>query len=406
MKPRSLASPIAEFAFPRHKITFLSGPRQCGKTVLSKALLAQRKYGAYHNWDQLGFRKLWATHPSSLVLPVQGGKVPLVILDEIHKDRLWKRNLKGVYDTLETPCDFLVTGSAKLNVYMKGSDSLFGRHLRFRLHPFSIREMRRPDVTAPDATLLNLTNRSMHKPASCEHDLSSLLTYGPFPEPLFGQNIKDTRIWRQSRDKVVIREDLRDVSHLLDLGRIELMISLLPQRVGGPFSLASIAQDMEISIPTAKRWMEYLRMLYYTFQIRPYRTRIARSIRREGKMYLWDYAVVPDPAARFENLVGSHLLKACHFWSDSGEGDFELFFIRNKDQQEIDFLIVRDGTPWLPVEVKLNETEPSGVWAKFLDMLPCKFGLQLVLKPHWKLHTFDNRQVLVAGAAEALNYFV
>ena len=146
MRERSIARAVAEFAFADHKIAMVSGPRQAGKTTMARMLLKQRPTGIYRNWDQIVFRREWARDPSAIVPPAGGAKAPLVVLDEIHKRRRWKRDLKGVYDTLKFPCDFLVTGSARLNVYRKGSDSLMGRHYAFRLHPFSIRELRQADV--------------------------------------------------------------------------------------------------------------------------------------------------------------------------------------------------------------------------------------------------------------------
>ena len=405
MKNRSLAKAIEDFAFSIHKIAFVSGPRQCGKTTLAKMLLRQRKTGLYRNWDQAEFRRAWAMNPSAIIPASEGGSVPLVALDEIHKDRRWKRNLKGVFDTLDAPCDILVTGSARLNVYMKGSDSLLGRHLSFRLHPFSIRELHRADVPAPQPMLEALFTQSERQSNSAKDDLAALMSFGPFPEPLLGQDARKARLWRRSRERLVVREDLRDLSRLPDLGRIETMTTLLPERVGSLFSVASLGRDLEVSIPTVKRWVSYLKALYYLFEVKPYHKRITRSIRREGKVYLWDYAVVHDPAARFENLVACHLLKTCHFWTDTGEGEFELFFLRNRDKQEIDFLIVRDGQPWLPVEVKYSDTAPSPSWSRFLPLMGCKHGLQLVYQPHWKLHPVGQAQVLVAGAAEALGYF-
>lgn len=405
MKERALAGAVEDLAFSGHKMALVSGPRQCGKTTLARMLLAKRKTGLYRNWDELEFRRAWAKNPSALIPRTAGRNVPLVVLDEIHKERLWKRNLKGVFDTLERPCDILVTGSARLNVYVRGSDSLLGRHLSFRLHPFSVREMVRADVSPPDDVLAALFSRAeLSRKVHGEH-LAALLNYGPFPQPLFAQSGRQARLWRRNREQLVVREDLRDLSRLVELGRIEMMTALLPDRVGSLFSAASLGRDLEVSIPTVQRWMAYLKDLYYLFEIRPYTKRITRSLRREGKVYLWDYGAIKDEPARFENLVACHLLKACHFWTDSGEGEFGLHFLRNKEKQEIDFLIVRDGEPWLPVEVKGTDTTPSPNWKRFAGQLPCRQGLQVVRQPHWKVHEFGAAQVLVAGAAEALAYF-
>jgi hypothetical protein len=405
MKNRSMTQAIEEFCFADHKIALVSGPRQCGKTTLAKMLLNRRKVGVYRNWDQLVFRREWALNPSSVVPPAQGKEVPLIVLDEIHKERRWKRNLKGIYDTLESPCDFLVTGSARLNVYRKGSDSLLGRHFPFRLHPFSLREMERPDVLAPDTMLQALFARGEEPSKSANENLTALMTFGPFPKPLMDRSVRKLNLWRRSREELVIRDDLRDFSRLPELDRIEMMTSLLPERVGALFSLASLGRDLEASAPTIRRWATYLKDLYYLFEIKPYSKHIARSLRREGKVYLWDYSAVPGKAARFENLVAHHLLKTCHYWTDTGEGNFDLYYLRDKEKHEIDFLIVRDGEPWLPVEVKMSDADMSPNWKKFAPMLSCKRGLQIVRKPEWKLHDFGGSQVLVAGAAEALSYF-
>lgn len=405
MRNRYLVSAINSFSFSKHKIAMVSGPRQCGKTTLAKMMLKKRGVGAYHNWDEAEFRRVWTKKPSALIPPARKGVVPLVVLDEIHKDRLWKRNLKGMYDTLESPCDFLVTGSARLNVYRRGSDSLMGRFFHFRLHPFSLREMDLEDVLGPDEMMESLFGRASRQNRQSEDHLAALLTYGPFPDPLFGQDAQNARLWRRTHEQSVIREDLRDISHLPDLGRLELMASLIPERVGSLFSVTSLREDMEIGFDTIRRWMTYLKELYYLFEIKPYSRNIVRSLRREGKVYLFDYPAVKDKDARFENLVACHLLKTCHYWTDTGEGEFELFYLRDKDKREIDFLIVKDGVPWLPVEVKSSDAEPSPNWSRFLAVLPCKRGLQLVNRPVWNNHKLGNGEVLVAGAAEALHYF-
>lgn len=259
MKERSLGQPVEQIALADHKIAFVSGPRQCGKTTLAKMLLRKRKVGLYRNWDEIEFRRAWAKNPSAIVPHSQGKDVPLVVLDEIHKDRRWKRNLKGVFDTLESPCDFLVTGSARLNVYMKGSDSLLGRHLSFRLHPFSMRELERADVLPPDAMHEALFSRAERPGKAAEQRLAALMAYGPFPEPLLAQDARKARLWRRNRERLVIREDLRDISRLPDLGRIEMMTALLPERVGSLFSMASLREDLEVGFDSVRRWMSYLK---------------------------------------------------------------------------------------------------------------------------------------------------
>lgn len=372
---------------------------------MANMMLKRRKVGRYFNWDEFEFRRAWAKNPRSIIPPGQGRSVPLIVLDEIHKDRLWKRNLKGLYDTRESPCDFLVTGSARLNIYRRGSDSLLGRFLHFRLHPFSLREMEHDQVPGPDDLLEALFTRAARYARRAERRLDALMTFGPYPEPLLRQDPKFARVWRQSHEQTIIREDLRDISRLPDLGRLELMASLIPNRVGSLFSVANLREDMEVSFDTIRRWMNYLKELYYIFELKPYTGKIPRSLRRDGKVYLWDYGVIRNEAARFENLVAHHLLKTCHYWTDTGEGEFELYFLRNKEKQEIDFLLCRDGKPWLPVEVRMSDSQVSPNWKKFAPLLPCKQGLQVVYKPWWEVHDYGGSQVLVAGAAEALSYF-
>lgn len=406
MRTRYLAQAVNDLCFSDHKMALISGPRQCGKTTMAKMLLQERTVRRYWNWDDVEFRRTWVKQPRTIIPPTTGKSIPLVALDEIHKDRRWKRNLKGIYDTLKTPCDILVTGSARLNVYKKGSDSLLGRYFHFRLHPFSLREMHSVSPVSPADIINSIFSRSLSSRKQYQINFELLMKFGPFPEPLFAGNIRKARLWRRTRSEIIIREDLRDISRIPELSRIEMMVALLPERVGSLFSVASLREDLEVSFDTVKRWLTYLKELYYLYEVKPYHKSIPRALKKEGKIYLWDFSEVEDEAARFENLVANHLLKVCHYWTDTGEGSFELFYIRNKEKQEIDFLIVKDKRPWLPVEAKLRDTKPSPHWKKFLNVLPCKRGIQIVSSPFWKLHTRDDSQVLVAGASEVLNYFM
>ena len=404
MKKRTIADAINELCLSRGKMAFVYGPRQCGKTTLGKMLLKKQGAGSYYNWDDIEFRRLWAKDPKRVIPGT--GRNPLIVLDEIHKAKSWKRSIKGIYDTLEKPVNFFVTGSARLTVYRKGSDSLLGRYLPFRLHPFTLGELTRTRLKGPDEVMELLFSGATRNSVSSTRTMKDLLVYGAFPEPFLAQNEKIARLWRQNRMERVIREDLRDLSRIPELSRIEMLAALLPERVGAPLSLNSLREDLEVSYDTVKRWLGHLSELYYTFLIRPYHKKVTRSLKKEAKLYLWDYSEVSDPGARFENFIACHLLKACHFWTDTGEGNFELFYLRNKQKEEIDFLICRDGTPWLPVEVKSGETQPSNHWKKFMPAIGCKHGLQVINKTghrkSWKTGDFE---ILVMGAAEALSNF-
>lgn len=384
-------------------MAFVSGPRQCGKTTLARGLLAARAGGGYHNWDEITFRREWAKNPSA-TLPAARNPVPLVVYDEIHKAKGWKRALKGVYDTLDWPVDILVTGSARMNVDRRRSDSLVGRCHHLRLHPFTLGELEGGGrMILPDESLARIASGATGNPAGPAQVLEAMMRHGPFPEPLLAQRDRKTRLWRRTRIERVIREDLRDLSRIQELSQVEMLAALLPERVGSPVSVATFQAILKASHPTVKNWLAALRELYLVYELKPYSRRIARSLRKEGKYYMWDFGEVPDPAARFENLIGSHLLKACHLWTDMGEGEFELFYLRNKEKQEIDFLIVRDRVPWLPVEANLDDPAPSPNWRRFLPQLPCQLAVQACLRAGVrKVHEDRGRRVVVASAADLL----
>ncbi|MBN2319629.1 MAG: ATP-binding protein [Acidobacteria bacterium] len=411
MKRRYLEKALENLCFAHRKIAFVSGPRQCGKTTLGKMLLKDRGVGSYYNWDETEFRRLWTKSPKAVLSSENRGRhkkdVPIIVLDEIHKAKKWKQSLKGVYDTMDRPADIIVTGSARLSVYRKGSDSLMGRYYHFRLHPFTLSEIGGYPLPDPELLRTKILNDAGNGRKQDQTALDSLLKFGGFPEPFLAGEEKRLNLWRRGRIEKVIREDLRDLSRIPELSQIEMLVSLLPERVGSLFSRASLREDLEVSFDTVRRWMQYLYELYYAFEIKPYIRKIPRSLKRDGKLYLWDYSEIADPAARFENLVASHLLKACHYWTDTGEGLFELFYLRTKEKREIDFLIVKDRKPWLPVEVKTGETEPSPHFKRFLPQLDCPVALQLIHKPdHFTRHKIGKTDLLVASAARVLRFFV
>ena len=387
MRKRNLFHSIHELALERGKMAFISGPRQVGKTTLAKAFI-EKKHGLYFNWDDIDFRRAWTKSPKSIVkdMPASSG----MILDEIHKADKWKQNLKGVYDTLEKDIRIIVTGSARLDVYKRGSDSLMGRYQGFRLHPFSLGEMLSPDkIPSPD-DVKNGFEEGMNSSGSKRlwSVWNDLVAYGGFPEPFLASSKKILNLWRRGRIEKIVREDLRDLSRIPELSRLEMLISLLPERVAGPLSLTSLREDLEVGYDTVRRWCHCLRELYYHFEIKPWFANVSRSLKKESKLYLWDWSESKSSGVKFENIVASHLLKACHYWTDTGEGDFSLYYLKTKDKKEIDFLVTKEGHPWLALECKSNQTTPSPHFSIFNKYLKNPIFVQLVQRPNYLKQNF------------------
>jgi len=351
-KPRYLAAPVQQ-ALSR-KMVFVGGPRQVGKTTLALGLLgadADPSHPAYLNWD----------HPS--VPPrLRRGELPpdepLLVLDEIHKYGRWRNLLKGIFDTERARRRILVTGSARLDYYRKGGDSLAGRYRYFRLHPFSLREL---------------------GPAAAAPELAALLKFGGFPEPLFAQDEAEHRIWHRDRLSRVVRDDLRDLEQVREISLVEHLVEMLPERVGSPLSVASLREDLQVDHKTAERWLQILENLYVCFRIAPYGAPRVRAVKKERKLYLWDWSGVPDPGPRFENLVASQLLKYCHWIEDTTGHAMELRFLRDTDKREVDFVVLRDRKPQFAVECKSGERSIGPALRYFAERTPIPHFYQVHL---------------------------
>lgn len=381
-------------------MAFVSGPRQVGKTTLAKSYKKDYDQTSYKNWDESQFRKLWTKAPNDLKNEfdlTKLNKKNLLILDEIHKAKGWKQKIKGVFDELGTELNIIVTGSARLNIFKKGGDSLMGRYINFRLHPLSYGEILQSPKVDPETWKKNIFIKP--KKSLPQEPLEKLLALSGFPEPFFSGSEKILRIWRASRNEKIIREDLRDLSRLLELSQVEMLASLLPEKVGSPLSVQSLREDLEVAHGTVTRWLKYLSELFFFFEIKPWSKSIPRSLKKEGKVYLYDWTDVKDLGPRFENMIACHLLKACHYWTDTGEGNFELYYLRNKDKQEIDFLICKDRKPWLCLETKTKDTQIDlKTTQKFTSHTNCPFVQLVLTEDVWRV-TNEN---LVASATFVL----
>jgi len=308
------------------KMVFLGGPRQVGKTTLALSLLKRNKEAssAYLSWDV----------PEHQRLLLAGGlpaDEPLLVLDEIHKYKRWRNLVKGFYDRYKGSKQFLITGSARLDHYRRGGDSLQGRYHYHRLHPFTLHEVN-------------------SKPT--QSDLEAMLRFGGFPEPFLKQDTRHWKRWQRERQSRVIQEDLITLEHVREVSQLQLLAHLLPARVGSLLSISNLKQDLSVAFETADSWVTIFENLYYCYRIMPYGLPYLRAIKKERKLYLWDWSMCETDAARFENLVASHLLKYCHFREDTEGDDMSLRFLRDSQGREIDFVVLKNGKPEFAVECK------------------------------------------------------
>lgn len=368
---------LVDDCLDRRKMAFVAGPRQVGKTTFAKHLVGAQ--GEYFTWDLEAHRRMLLRAPDQFWTPHEVGRPSRVVLDEIHKYPRWKRFLKGLYDTQRDELELVVTGSGRLDVYQKGGDSLFGRYELHRLHPFTLGELLangRQEVITPSALDARLDANEL--PRAAADALSQLERFTGFPEPLFAQRDATLRRWRRLRRELVLREDLRDLTRIRDLGLIDQLVSLLPERVGSPLSVNALREDLGVAFDTAKGWLETLARLYYLFELRPFAGKLARTLRREGKVYLFDHTELEDAGARFENLVALHLLKLVDAWNDRGDGDYALAYVRDKERREVDFLVTERRRPYLLLETKLTDEQVSPSLRYFHERLAPRHAVQLV----------------------------
>lgn len=351
----------------KKKMVFVGGPRQVGKTTLAKLVGKESFPGFdYLNWDNPDDRK-------KIISSRFNPESPLLIFDEIHKYRRWKNYLKGQFDKHKERFSILITGSARLDLYQKGGDSLMGRYYYYRLHPFSQAEFAENEFNTEP-----FREPAFRQAKNSHSNFLRLLEFGGFPEPFLSQDKKTLRRWHNQRVERLIKEDIRDIESIRDLSALQILVELLSGRAGSLLSLNSLREDLEVSYGTIKLWMDILERFYYHFRIYPFSSSAIRSLRKEPKLYLWDWSQVENESYRLENIVASHLLKMCHFLYDTKGFKAELFYLRDIEKREVDFLVAVDKKPWMAIEVKNSDQKISKNLRYFGKKLKIPFQYQIV----------------------------
>lgn len=328
------------------QMAFFVGPRQVGKTTTCKGAFA---HTTYINWDNSTDRMLITK--GSLAVAEYAGLTELraskrpILFDEIHKYPKWKDFLKGFFDVYADAATITVTGSAKLDAYKKGGDSLMGRYFFYHMHPLSVAELISSQMTEQEI-------RAPKKISS--KDFDTLLHFGGFPEPFLKANTRFANRWKRLREDQLIREDIRNLTRISETDQVHMLARLIAARAGQLVNYSSLANELNVSVNSVRHWITALKSLYFCFEVKPWFSNISRSLKKQPKLYLWDWSNAVDGGARHENFVASHLLKAIHWWTDIGLGTYGLYYVRDKNQREVDFVVTRNSKPWFIVEVKTS----------------------------------------------------
>lgn len=334
----------------KKKMVFIVGPRQVGKTWLSKQILKEYKNPIYLNYDNNDHREIIK---KQIWLP----DIDLIIFDEIHKMPKWKNYLKGVYDTKPESIHILVTGSARMDAFKKVGDSLAGRFYVHHLLPFTLAEIKEIYFSNPETLLLERSG---------------------FPEPLLASDLTEANRWRSLYTESLLGQDVLEFQDIDKVNAIRQVYQLLKNKVGSPLSYSSIARDVGVSSMTVKKYVEILEALYIIFIIKPYTHKISRSILKEPKIYFFDYGLITDTGAKFENFVALALYKHTVLKSDSSGKLYSLGFLKTKEKKEVDFALYDEQNNLIEIiEAKISDFTASKTLEYFSEKYKVK-GVQVV----------------------------
>lgn len=388
------------------KMIFLSGPRQVGKTTFARAWLKSAgSEGTYFNWDDPSVMLAYTRNPlhfhNIIDENFKGKRVP-VVFDEIHKQRGWRNLLKGLFDAQGERIDLLVTGSARLGFIQKSGDSLLGRYFSFQMFPLGLPEViahfsfiLRDERPLADGKRLAALAREASKKES-EGGLALLVKFGGFPEPLVRGSERFHRRWQAEYKKLLTKDEIRDISRVSDLKGIETLVELLPTKVGSPLSIPSLSSDLNRKYDTVKNWLEMLEALYMVFTLRPWHKNISRAIKKEKKLYFSDWSFISDSGRKFENLIAMALCRMAARFTESGIGQFEICYIRDREKREVDFVLVKDNVPIALFEAKTADSIVSAGASYFSHKLSIPL-FQIALRAK-KVEMFSGDRFLIPAA--------
>jgi len=313
------------------------GPRQSGKTTLSKMAFPNH---AYCSLEEPSIRREAQNDPRALLGSFSGG----VIFDEIQRTPELLSYLQGMIDENPQPGRFILTGSHQPMVHQAVSQSLAGRTAILELMPFSIEEIAQ----------YNRESDSVYE----------MILKGFYPR-LHDNNLRPSRFFGSYLSTYVER-DVRALINLKDLTQFEEFLRLIAGRIGQLVNFNALAGDVGVTSTTIKNWISVLKASFILFELPPYYTNIRKRVVKSSKLYFVDVGLAAwllelktaaqvrrDPlrGALYENLLIMEVVKRILNTGDRPN----LHFYRDTNGNEVDLLISQAGK-FTAVEIKSGQT--------------------------------------------------
>jgi len=366
-----IASAAARKRLAGFPILTITGPRQSGKTTLSRLLAPALPYFSLEDPDT---RALATEDPRAFLRQISDG----AILDEVQRAPELFSYLQGVVDSDRRMGRFILTGSSQFELIESITQSLAGRAALLTLLPFSLAE-------------LQAAGRA---PATMDEFLHT----GFFPA-VYDRPVEPT-LWLQDYISTYLERDVRQILNIQDLATFQRFVRLCAGRIGQLLNITSLAADTGITRITAESWLSVLQASHLVFLVRPWFSNLNKRLIKTPKLYFCDSGLAawflgvrdashirahPQRGALFENWVMTELLKA-----QTNRGiKPSLHFLRDKEGHEVDALIETAPDTFQAIEIKSGETIASDFFSG-LDYWRAKLTRQ-TLTP-WLIHGGTARQ--------------
>lgn len=386
---RHISKFILKYA-KEYPLIALVGPRQSGKTTLSKALFPHYKYLSLENLD---IRQHAQDDPRGFL--VDHGS--FVILDEVQRVPELFSYLQEIVDNNPEPAQYILTGSSQFLLMEKITQSLAGRIATFKLYPLSFLELYEYPQDVDPNSIFRVRHKNRSKVDQSE--LYKLMWKGFYPR-IYDRHL-DSHKWYQNYVSTYVERDIRNLLNIQNLRVFENFLKLTASQSGQLLNYSNLSNALGISIPTVKSWISILESSGIIFILPPYFENFSKRIVKTPKLYFVDTGLLAfllsirsDEMLKTHPLLGSifetFLISECYKRFCNLSEKPPLYFWRDQTGHEVD-LVIYTGRYGFPIEIKISQSYHPD-FAKsierwlHLDKNPSKEGAVLYCGEH-SLHT-------------------